>query len=49
MKQVKPILIFVAKFLLAFILLSVLYQYALNKPYTQLLGKNVEALYRSTI
>lgn len=45
MKQVRPILIFIGKFLLAFILLSMLYQYALNKPYTQLLGKSVEALY----
>lgn len=45
MKQVKPILIFLGKFLLVFILLTILYHQVLDKPYTNLLGKNVETLY----
>jgi len=45
MKQAKPILIFLGKFLLIFIALTALYHSVLDKPYTRMLGKNIEALY----
>ena len=43
--QAKPILIFIGKFLLAFIILSAIYQYVLNKPYTKLFGGTVKMMY----
>lgn len=45
MKQAKPILIFLGKFLLIFIALAALYHSLLDKPYTKILGKNIESLY----
>jgi len=46
--QVKPILIFVGKLLLAFIVLSAIYQYVLNKPYTRLFGSTIKMMYNGT-
>ncbi len=43
--QAKPILIFIGKFLLAFIALSAIYTYVLNKPYTNLFGNTVKMMY----
>jgi len=43
--QAKPILIFIGKFLLAFIILSAIYHYVLNKPYTNLFGNTVKMMY----
>lgn len=45
MKQAKPILIFLGKFLLIFVALAALYHLVLDKPYTRILGKNIEAFY----
>ncbi len=43
--QAKPILIFIGKFLLAFIILSAIYNYVLNKPYTSLFGSTIKMMY----
>lgn len=43
--QAKPILIFIGKFLLAFIILSAIYQFVLNKPYTSLFGSTIKMIY----
>ena len=43
--QAKPILIFIGKFLLAFIILSAIYSFVLNKPYTSLFGSTVKMMY----
>jgi len=46
--QAKPILIFIGKFLLAFIVLSTIYHFALNRPYTNLFGGTIKMMYNGT-
>jgi len=43
--QARPILMFIGKFLLAFMVLSAIYNFVLNKPYTSVFGSTIKMIY----